>query len=137
MEISKTFSFEASHILPKHPGKCSRLHGHSFKLLVAVQGSINPETGFVMDYADLSKVVRPIIDDLDHKHLGTWYHPMFDPKFIDDKYFVFNLPFDFYPSSEHLLVWIADQIGTKLDLFPAIHVEGHKWSRLELDETCT
>src|SRR5438034_5141876 len=52
MLLRKTFRFEASHILPKHPGKCSRLHGHSWVLHVSITGPINRDTGFVMDYAD-------------------------------------------------------------------------------------
>jgi len=125
MEISKEFTFEASHILPMHPGKCSRLHGHSWVLTVAISGEVNPDTGFVMDYADLKKAVQPLIDDLDHRHLGSWYHPMFDPTFTTERFFVKGLPFDFYPSSENLIVWIAHN----LDNIP--------WSRLELNETCT
>ena len=126
MEISKEFRFEASHILPRHPGKCSRLHGHSWKLTVSVKGLINETTGFVLDYGYLSAIVKPLIEDLDHRHLGTWYHPKFDNSFTEEAYFVPGLPFDFYPSSENLLIWIADQLEGKL-----------AWSQLELEETCT
>lgn len=72
MEISKEFTFEASHILPNHPGKCSNLHGHSWRLIVYVEGKTDKETGMVADYADLKAGVQPIIDDLDHAHLGAW-----------------------------------------------------------------
>jgi 6-pyruvoyltetrahydropterin/6-carboxytetrahydropterin synthase len=129
MEIMKEFSFEASHILPKHPGKCSRLHGHSWKLRVHVKGEVNKDSGFVMDYADLKAAVQPIVDELDHRHLGSWYHPMFDDAFIKENHFIKGLPFDFYPSSENLIVWIGREIDLRMNL--------HNWSKLELDETCT
>lgn len=118
MEISKTFKFEAAHILPKHPGKCSRLHGHSWVLEVAVNGAINKETGFVMDYADLKSYVQPIVDQLDHSFLGA----------AGDHYVEFIptcLPVVFYPSSENLLTWLATQLYRL------------NWSRLTLNETCT
>ena len=54
MELRKTFQFEAAHLLPHLPKshKCRRLHGHSFKVEVAVQGECDAKLGWVMDYAD-------------------------------------------------------------------------------------
>ena len=131
LELSKEFTFEAAHVLPKHPGKCSQLHGHSWVLKVSVAGEIDPETGFVMDYADIKKAVQPIIDSLDHKTLGQWVDeerqssiPL-DPRFHSTSHAVFGLPETFYPSSENLIIWIADQLGNLM------------WSKLELNETCT
>ncbi len=156
MEITKTYRFEASHILPKHPGKCSRLHGHSWVLHVSVEGPINPETGFVMDFGDISKVVKPLVESLDHRHLGTWacisdlsWAPRQD-----------GFPLDFYPTSENLLWWIAGQIGP-LDLYRVrkdgledTHLRAEPgslimtanpeniekivwWNKISIEETCT
>jgi len=122
MILRKTFRFEASHILPKHPGKCSRLHGHSWVLHVAVSGPIDEVTGFVMDYAKISELIKPLIDSLDHHHLGTWdkdklpYHQFWNVSW---------LPNNFYPSSENLLM----AIGKQLEIFT--------WHSLALEETCT
>lgn len=77
-ELSKTFTFEASHKLPFHQGKCSRLHGHSWRLKVTVHGNklCQPITShssvdMLMDYAHLKDWVAPLIDDyLDHWHLN-------------------------------------------------------------------
>lgn len=124
MVISKEFAFEASHVLPKHPGKCSRLHGHSWKLTVAVRGKVDPETGFVMDYAKLKEIVQPLVDSLDHRHLGTW-GDVREPAY--HTWGVQNLPRDFYPSSENLLFWIAEQLTPKLP----------GWCLMELKETCS
>lgn len=124
INISKDFRFEASHVLPKHKGKCSRLHGHSWQLSIAVRGEVNPETGFVMDYGDLKEIVQPLVDSLDHKHLGAWGGV---PEFLYPIWGVPNLPKDFYPSSENLLMWIADQLTPKLP----------NWSLMELKETCS
>ncbi len=54
-------------------GKCSnkRGHGHNFQLIVTVKGTVNPETGFVMNLADLKDlIVTNIIDHVDHTNLN-------------------------------------------------------------------
>ncbi len=148
MELTKTYRFEASHILPKHPGKCSRLHGHSWVLHVSVEGLINPETGFVMDFGDISKVVKPLVEKLDHRHLGTWEEiEGYGNLYAARSSCVEGLPKDFYPTSENLLRWIAEQIGSQLDTYkPGQAVEtvslteivlGVRWSKLSIEETCT
>ncbi|KKM61500.1 hypothetical protein LCGC14_1531160 [marine sediment metagenome] len=144
MELTKTYRFEASHILPKHPGKCSRLHGHSWILHVSVEGPINPETGFVMDFADISEVVEPLIKRLDHKHLGVYHYELRQIHWhieIPDEDRVVGTPLGFYPTSENLLWWIAGQIGLGLDkgwrtseLGPTATT---KWSKISIEETCT
>lgn len=54
-------------------GKCSNKngHGHNFQLIVTVKGNVNPETGFVMNLADLkSLIMSNIIDHVDHTNLN-------------------------------------------------------------------
>lgn len=69
--IGRMFRFEAAHRLSKHKGKCKNLHGHSYRLLVEVQGEINKETNMVMDFAELDKIVKlSIIDWVDHSNLN-------------------------------------------------------------------
>ena len=76
--ITKRFTFEASHFLPNHEGKCRNLHGHSYKLEVTVTGRTNkdiksPEYGMVVDFGYLSDVVESIIAPLDHCTLNDFY----------------------------------------------------------------
>lgn len=71
MKICKILRFEASHVLPKHPGKCSRLHGHSYILEVEVEGAVNPDTGMVLDFATLSDLLQDhVFSVLDHRHIN-------------------------------------------------------------------
>ena len=54
-------------------GKCSNpnWHGHNYELFVTVAGDINPETGFLLNLKDLSKIINEkIIDKLDHKNIN-------------------------------------------------------------------
>jgi 6-pyruvoyltetrahydropterin/6-carboxytetrahydropterin synthase len=89
VQIRKQFAFEAAHVLPHHDGKCSRLHGHSYRLDVTVEGSLEttgPATGMVIDFDALSHIVRAsVIDALDHRYLNDT---------IDN------------PTSENIIVWI-------------------------------
>lgn len=122
--ISKDFTFEASHILPKHPGKCSSLHGHSWKLTISVEGPVNADTGFVVDYSKLKQLVNTeIIQFIDHTHLGYGAAQQQTPFF----------GINFYPSSENLVIAIG------LMLQPLIKELGKNVRLYEasLNETCT
>jgi 6-pyruvoyltetrahydropterin/6-carboxytetrahydropterin synthase len=72
VEIFKEFTFEAAHRLPNVPPghKCARLHGHSYRLAVHVEGSVDGLAGWVHDFADLSAAMRPVLDRLDHYYLN-------------------------------------------------------------------
>lgn len=124
MIISKEFRFEASHVLPKHSGKCSRLHGHSWKMVVSVKGPVNPETGFVMDYGILKDLVNSnIIDLVDHKHLGHGGTGIF-PSALGDH---------IYPSSENLVRVFATILERPINKWnPEVVLHA-----IELNETCT
>lgn len=65
------FGFEAAHMLPGLPEghKCSRLHGHSYKVRVYVAGELD-RNGFVVDFGDIKKAARPVFDQLDHNFLN-------------------------------------------------------------------
>jgi 6-pyruvoyltetrahydropterin/6-carboxytetrahydropterin synthase len=62
--LSKEFTFEAAHRLPRHDGKCARLHGHSWKMLVEVESpelhKSGPKSGMVMDFGDIKAAVEKL-----------------------------------------------------------------------------
>ncbi len=70
--ITKSYTFAASHqLLPQEVfGKCSQLHGHTYKIDVTIgcQRLIN---SMVINFSDLDKIVEPIIETLDHSHLNN------------------------------------------------------------------
>ena len=72
MEIFKRFRFEAAHRLPNVPEdhKCHRLHGHSFEAIVYVEGPIDEDYGWVIDFADIAEVAKPLMARLDHYYLN-------------------------------------------------------------------
>ena len=72
VELEKTFRFEAAHLLPNVPEdhKCRRLHGHSFRVDVAIRGEVDETIGWFLDYADLEAAFAPLRRQLDHYYLN-------------------------------------------------------------------
>ena len=109
-DLAKTFRFESAHRLPHVPEghKCGRLHGHSFRFEVVVTGPADAHGGWVLDYGDISDVVRPIVDQLDHRYLN-------DIAGLEN------------PTSEVLCAWLWQRLAPQLAGLSAITVR----------ETCT
>ncbi len=73
VELSRTFRFEAAHRLPMVPPdhKCYRVHGHSYVVDVVVAGDVDPKTGWLVDFGEISAKVGPILKtELDHRLLN-------------------------------------------------------------------
>jgi 6-pyruvoyltetrahydropterin/6-carboxytetrahydropterin synthase len=65
LRIAKEFHWEMGHRLPEHFGLCKNIHGHSYKMILTVEGEMNQQQ-MVIDYYDLEKIISPIIQELDH-----------------------------------------------------------------------
>lgn len=72
MQIFKEFTLDSAHKLPNVPPghKCARLHGHTYHVTLIVEGPVGDQTGWVIDYADVSDAFKPIHDQLDHAYLN-------------------------------------------------------------------
>ncbi len=110
MEIYKEFGFESAHRLPNvaDDHKCSRLHGHSFRVSVHVEGPVGETSGWVVDFAEVSSACAPLREELDHRYLN-------DIEGLEN------------PTSEVLAMWIWDRL---LDDLPNL-------AMVEVRETCT
>ena len=108
MIIYKDFTFEAAHKLPLVPDthKCSKLHGHSFKVRISVEDELS-DLGWVIDYADIKSACGPVIEVLDHSYLN-------------------EVPGLDNPTSENIAVWLWNEIQPKLAIL----------SEIEVKETC-
>ena len=104
MKIFKEFTFEAAHKLPLVPSdhKCFRLHGHSFRVRVYLDGPVN-EIGWVMDFSELKKICAPFIKQLDHSYLNK----------IDG---LEN------PTSENIAIWLWEKLKNSLQDLSSITV---------------
>jgi 6-pyruvoyltetrahydropterin/6-carboxytetrahydropterin synthase len=70
--LIKEYTFEAAQTLPNVPEghKCRLMHGHSFKVEIAIEGEVDPEIGWVYDHAEISRAMTPLVDVLDHSYLN-------------------------------------------------------------------
>ena len=70
--LSKDFHFEAAHTLPTLPEghKCRQMHGHSFKVEVVVEGEVDERIGWVYDHKQISQVMEPVLEVVDHAYLN-------------------------------------------------------------------
>lgn len=72
MIIMRKYTFESAHFLPNVPKghKCSKLHGHTYRLTVRFSGPLMVRAGWVMDFADVDAIMKPLIEVLDHNLLN-------------------------------------------------------------------
>ena len=91
--------FESARKLTKVPKDhpCSNLYGLAFKLEIHVEGNVNPETGFVIDFNDLENAFGRIKEQLDHNYLN-------DIKHLEN------------PTSENLIEWIWNELHDQFSM---------------------
>ncbi len=128
IEISKDYEFEAAHSLPHLPWdhKCHRLHGHSYKLRVTCAGEIDPNFGWVIDYADISKVVNTIITAIDHTNIDQLFFVPPRPTVSDTGKTVVPVGKDHQtrPSTaENLSIWFYNQLKPTLPSVVEIQIK--------------
>lgn len=72
MILIKEFEFDAAHNLLHYHGKCERLHGHTYKLVVKLEGSRGDED-MLFDFVELKKLVNEnIIEKFDHHYINDF-----------------------------------------------------------------
>ena len=69
-EQTVEFQFDAAHSLRGYDGKCARLHGHGYRVRVAIQGDQLDELGMLLDFRRVKETCRETVDELDHVHLN-------------------------------------------------------------------
>lgn len=75
-EVSIDYSFSAGHALRGYKGKCENVHGHNYKVRVTVEGEELDSIGLLVDFVDLRRAVKAIVERLDHRFLNDL--PPFD-----------------------------------------------------------
>ena len=115
IRIAKEFHWEMGHRLPFHSGGCQNIHGHSYRMRVELEGSLD-ENGMVIDYFDLKEIVEPIVARIDHSFL------------CDDRdeqmlaFFAINplkhVVVPFRTTAENITSWMISQIAERLTAYP-------------------
>lgn len=71
MLVTKEFTFDAAHNLPRYNGKCERLHGHTFRMQVTLKAPLDPWSGMAFDFNDLkTRVQERVVKILDHAYIN-------------------------------------------------------------------
>lgn len=106
MDVFREFQIEAAHWLPNVPKghKCARLHGHSFRIRVQVEGEVGDDSGWVIDFADLKKAFQPLFEQLDHRCLN-------DIEGLEN------------PTSEKLARWVWERLKGRLAGLASVTVQ--------------
>lgn len=106
MVIFKKFTFDSAHALPHVPDghKCKEVHGHTYKLTVFIEGDLDEKLGWVMDFAELKRVIKPVIEEIDHKFLN-------------------DIPGLENPTCEIIVKWIWDRIKPGIPLLKKLHLD--------------
>ena len=112
MQIEKEFIFDSAHFLPLVPDehKCRKLHGHTYRVTIAVSGEVNPQ-GWIIDFAEISDVVKPILRTIDHTLLNS----------------VAGLE---NPTAENIAQWIYTRVKQELPVLDFVIVQEGASSRV-------
>lgn len=105
MTVYHGFSFESARRLPRLPDShiCSRLHGNTFLLRVAVTGPVRESEGWVMDFSEVAAVVGPVLAEIDHQYLN-------EVEGLEN------------PTTEMIAIWLWERISTHLQGLSEIEI---------------
>ena len=101
MRIAKEFTFDSAHFLKDYHGKCERLHGHTYRMRVTVEGDVKPN-GLVMDFAEIKRIVNEkVVDKWDHNNINDTLE---------------------HASAENMCIWAWEQLKTELPQLVEIRI---------------
>ena len=97
-ELMVESQFSSAHQLRGYKGKCERLHGHNWRVQIVVSAEKTGETGLVIDFHELKRIVDEILTTIDHSVLNEVF------------------PFtEINPSSENIAKWLYDSVKKKIN----------------------
>ena len=106
--------FAAAHNIRGYRGSCERLHGHNWKVEIALRAEELDALGMVVDFRDVKELAHDLLDNLDHSYLNEL------------------APFkQANPTTENVAKWVFEELGKRLPP----HVKIHKVTAWESD-TC-
>jgi 6-pyruvoyltetrahydropterin/6-carboxytetrahydropterin synthase len=97
-EVSVEETFAAGHALRNYHGKCENVHGHNYRVRIAIEGESLDRAGLLVDFVELKRVMRGIVEKLDHRFLNDV--PPFD---------------DLNPSAENMARYFFEEMTSQLD----------------------
>ena len=105
--VAKKFRFESAHRLPWHDGQCKNLHGDSYRMTGALEGEPD-ERGFLVDFQVIKRVVKPLVEALDHSVLIAQNDELLLTLIQSTDWRYVMLPYD--STSENLCRYVAETL---------------------------
>lgn len=111
-EIKIQASFDAAHRLRNYTGKCSNLHGHTWKIEAVVKGNKLDGTGMLIDFKILKELLNNVINEFDHRYINDL------PDFADNAENTMN------PTAENIANYIYKKMRQQIaDRLPGISLD--------------
>ena len=122
--IAKTFEFDAGHRLAKgYEGKCANLHGHRYRVEIALKAKKLNDFDMVFDFNDMDPIKQWLDDEFDHKMMLWICDPLIEGFRGEDDFTVaeveesFQLKLmDHNPTAEYMARHIYEEMGTQVEL---------------------
>ncbi len=115
-EVKVVTRFAAAHRLTMVGAKCENMHGHNWKIEVALTGAELDAGGVLMDFGEVKGRLREIIARVDHQYLNEL--EMFQGR---------------QPSSERIAAYIAGELQKAITT-PGVRVS--RVSAWESEDSC-
>jgi len=103
VKLVKTFVAEVAHRVPGSTGPGAQLHGHSLRIDLVVEGEVEREVGWLIDYGDIKRRFLPLYERLDHHYVNE-IEGMVDPSFAG------------------IAAWIRERLAPELPGLSGVHV---------------
>lgn len=120
-EIAKEFHWEMGHRLPFHEGGCRNVHGHSYHMVVTVEGRLD-ENGMVVDYFDIKAVIEPVVEMIDHAFLCDESDETMLSFLVQHDMKHVTVPFP--TTAENIAAWLLEQVVERLQRYPNVERVG-------------
>jgi 6-pyruvoyltetrahydropterin/6-carboxytetrahydropterin synthase len=145
--VSKDYlAFSAAHFITFRGHKCESLHGHNYRVGVTVTGQVDPECQFVLDFAILKQILKPLVEAIDHKVLLPHESTKLKIETTGDSLTVIYLgaPRYRFPTSDCALLPVSNTTAEMLAEYFASQVQGEladrgfdhlDWLAIEVEES--
>ncbi len=141
VQVSKDYLvFASAHFITFRGHQCETLHGHNYRVGVAVEGSVDSECRFVLDFSVLKQITRRLVDEIDHKVILPTRNPKLSFREEGDRLAVdyFGKPTYVFPRSDCALLDIQNSTAEMLAQYLGVRVReelrGSGYSHLTLLE---
>ena len=89
--VYREIFFSSAHRLRNYNGKCENLHGHNWRVRLYVSAKELDETGFVVDFKEMDKILKDVTDKLDHQNINELpFFQEINPTAENIAFFIFN-----------------------------------------------